>query len=89
MHISVHSPWLPSYIDVAQTVHIILVMVGLFPDRPHIYSVFPLLFFYLVQKCATEEIKHLLILEMQLVAGRREIPVPALQSPAMVPMDQT
>ena len=33
-HISVHSPWLPGYLDVAQTVLIILTMVGLFPDRP-------------------------------------------------------
>ena len=36
MHIPVHSPWLPGYIDVVQTVLIILTMAGLFPDRPHI-----------------------------------------------------
>ena len=37
MHIPVHSPWLPGYIDVAQTILIIFIMAGLFPDRPHIY----------------------------------------------------
>ena len=31
MHIPVHSPWLPGYIDVVQTV--ILTVAGLFPDR--------------------------------------------------------
>ena len=35
MHIPVHSPWLPGYINVAQTFLIILTMAGLFPDRPH------------------------------------------------------
>ena len=30
------SPWLPGYIDVMQTVLIILTMAGLFPDRLHI-----------------------------------------------------
>ena len=35
MHIPVHSPWLPGYIDVAQTVLLILTMAGLFQDRPH------------------------------------------------------
>ena len=34
MRIPVHSPWLPGYIDVAQTVLVILTMGGLFPDRP-------------------------------------------------------
>ena len=34
MHIPVHSPWLPGYIDVMQTILIILIMAGLFPDRP-------------------------------------------------------
>ena len=34
MHISVHSPWLPGYIDVTQTVLVILTMAGLFLDRP-------------------------------------------------------
>ena len=33
MHIPVHSPWLPIYIDVTQTTLIILTMAGLFPDR--------------------------------------------------------
>ena len=47
MCIPVHSPWLPSYIDVAQTILIIilylkcnnitLTMAGLFPDRPQYY----------------------------------------------------
>ena len=35
MHIPVHSPWLPGYIDVMQTV-LILLTVRLSPDRPHI-----------------------------------------------------
>ena len=34
MRIPVRSPWLPSYIDVLQTVLIILTMAGLFLDRP-------------------------------------------------------
>ena len=33
MCIPVHSPQLPGYVDVAQTVIIILTMAGLFPDR--------------------------------------------------------
>ena len=37
MYIPVHPPWLPGYIDVMQTILIILTMAGLFPDRPHIY----------------------------------------------------
>ena len=37
MHIPVHSPLLPGYIDVSQTVLIKLTMVGLFPDRPCIF----------------------------------------------------
>ena len=37
MHIPVHSPWLPGYIDVAQTIIVILTMAGLFPDRPHMF----------------------------------------------------
>ena len=36
VQIPVHSPWLPGYIDVVQTILIILTIVGLFPDRPHI-----------------------------------------------------
>ena len=31
---SVHSPWLPGYTDVVQTILVLLTMVGLFPDRP-------------------------------------------------------
>ena len=34
MCIPVHSPWLPGYIDVEQTVLFILTMAGLFLDRP-------------------------------------------------------
>ena len=33
MCIPVHSPWLPGYVDVAQTVLVIVTMVGLFLDR--------------------------------------------------------
>ena len=36
MHIPVHSPWLPGYINVLQTILIILTMSGLFLDRLHI-----------------------------------------------------
>ena len=38
MCIPVHSPWLPGYINVAQTILIILTMARLFPDRPYIYT---------------------------------------------------
>ena len=34
VHIPIHSPWLPRYIDVAQTVLTVLTMARLFPDRP-------------------------------------------------------
>ena len=34
MHIPVHSPWLPGYINVVQTILVILTMAVLFPDRP-------------------------------------------------------
>ena len=34
MCILVHSPWLPGYTDVVQTVLVILTMAGLFLDRP-------------------------------------------------------
>ena len=30
--------WLPDYIDVMQTVLVILTMVGLFPNRPHTHT---------------------------------------------------
>ena len=36
MRIPVHSPWLPGYIDIMQTILIILTVVGPFPERPHI-----------------------------------------------------
>ena len=41
MCILVHSPWLPGYIDVTQTILIILTMVGLFPDRPCVIGLGP------------------------------------------------
>ena len=37
MCIPVHSPWLPGYNDVTQTILIILTMAGLFLDRPCIF----------------------------------------------------
>ena len=36
VRIPVHSPWLPGYIDVVQTVLVMLTMAGLFLDRPYI-----------------------------------------------------
>ena len=33
MCILVHSPWLPGYIDITQTILAILTVAGLFPDR--------------------------------------------------------
>ena len=38
MCISVHSPWLPGYINVPQTILVILTMAGLLVYRPHIFS---------------------------------------------------
>ena len=38
MHIPVHSPWLPGFIDVSQNVLIVLIMALIFPGRPHIQS---------------------------------------------------
>ena len=38
MCIPVHSPWQPSYIDVMQTILVILTMAVLFPDRPHVWN---------------------------------------------------
>ena len=35
MRILVHSPWLPAYIDIKQIILVILIMAGLFLDRPH------------------------------------------------------
>ena len=37
MHIPVHSPWLPGYIDVMQIILAILTTAGLFLDRPRMY----------------------------------------------------
>ena len=36
MCVPVQPPWLPGYTDVAQTVLVILAMMGLFPDRPRV-----------------------------------------------------
>ena len=36
--IPVQSPQLPGYIDVTQTVHVVLTMAGLFLDRPRVYT---------------------------------------------------
>ena len=36
MHIPIYPPWLPCYSDVAQTIHITLIIAGLFPDRPRL-----------------------------------------------------
>ena len=35
MHIPVHSPWLPGYSDVTQTILVVFTTAGLFPDRPY------------------------------------------------------
>ena len=40
MYIPVHSPWLPSYINVTKTVPVILKIAGLFLDRPCINALF-------------------------------------------------
>ena len=48
-HILVHSPWLPGYIGVAQTILVVLTMVGPFLDRPH----FVFLKILTLQNCAT------------------------------------
>ena len=42
--IPVHSPWLPGYMNILQTVFIILIMAGLFPDRPCIYNYIVMIF---------------------------------------------
>ena len=42
MQIPVHSPWLPGYTGIMQTILVLLTMAGLFLDRPHIY-IFPLM----------------------------------------------
>ena len=38
MHIPVHPPWLPGYMDVMQILLVILTMAALFPDRPCIIN---------------------------------------------------
>ena len=40
LHIPVHSLWLPGYINVVQTILVILTMAGVFLDRPHILYLF-------------------------------------------------
>ena len=42
MCLPVHSPWLRGYTDVMQTILVITTMAGLFPDRPHICSTYPI-----------------------------------------------
>ena len=44
--IPVHSPWLPGYMDVTQTILIMLTMAGLFPDGPHIMLVWASVYVY-------------------------------------------
>ena len=36
--IPAHSPWLPGYINVAQTILVVLTVAGLFPDRPRVHK---------------------------------------------------
>ena len=50
MCIPVHYPWLPGYIDVTQTILIILTTAGLFPDRSRIY--------YTLTLSAHQELPH-------------------------------
>ena len=38
MHILVHSPWLPGYISVLQTIHVMLTIAGLFFNIPRIMN---------------------------------------------------
>ena len=38
MWVPVHCPWLPGYIDIPQTVLIILTTAGIFLDRPHTWK---------------------------------------------------
>ena len=39
MGIPVHSPWLPGYMGVTQTILVTLTMAGLFLNRPHIFHI--------------------------------------------------
>ena len=41
MCVPVHSPWLPGYVDVTQTILVILTVAGLFLDRVHMLSMKP------------------------------------------------
>ena len=58
MLIPVHSPWLPGYIYITQTILVILIMVGLLPDRPHIIT--ERLCFIQIQSSATMNIELLM-----------------------------
>ena len=40
MCIPAHSPWLPGYIDVSETILVILTMIGLIPERPCTLSIY-------------------------------------------------
>ena len=61
MCIPVHSPWLPGYIDVTQTVLIILTVAGLFLDRPCI-SIFFHWFKIISNFLETSSLNHWLFL---------------------------
>ena len=58
MRILVHSPWLPGYIDVLQTILIMLTMAGLFPDRPHTFSDIQMMKEFITSRLALEEKGH-------------------------------
>ena len=49
--IPIHCPWLPGYIDVGQTILVILTMAGLFPYRPCVLWVQTLYPFELITCC--------------------------------------
>ena len=52
MYIPVHSPWLPGYIDVVQTILVILTMAGLFLDRlSYVPSIPTLLGVFIINGC--------------------------------------
>ena len=42
MHLPVHSPWLPGYIDATETILVMLTLAGRFPGRPHIVEELPI-----------------------------------------------
>ena len=57
MCIPVHSSWLPGYMDVTKTILIILTIVGVFLERPHIYS----LYYYINYNIVQMKIYHFII----------------------------